>query len=230
MAKYTPGPTVASVSGSIGGTVYSRNRYGQYMRFRAKPVVSTTDYANVAKANFAAAAEGWPSLTAAQRAAWETWAQTNPVPNSLGIPQVLAGNAAYVQLNARLIRAGDTVISVPPLAEAPAALLTLVADGDIGAGDVDLTFTATPLAATERLWVWAAVVDNPSRNYVRNLLKLIAITAAAQASPYDYETAIVTRFGTLQVGQKIVIEAQVQSTASGLLSTRRQSSVIVTTT
>ena len=40
--KFTPGPTVASLSGSVGGQTYSRNRGGAYIRNRAIPITSTT--------------------------------------------------------------------------------------------------------------------------------------------------------------------------------------------
>jgi hypothetical protein len=35
MAKVLLGPTIAEARGQIGGTVYSRNRYGAYIRHRA---------------------------------------------------------------------------------------------------------------------------------------------------------------------------------------------------
>lgn len=230
MAKIVYGGPVANASGSTGGVVYSRNRYGTYMRRRATPVTSTTIYAEGAKARFAAASSAWRTLTTAQRAAWVTWAQTNPVVDSLGQQQVLTGQAAYVGINGRILLDGGAQVGVPPIAATPNALTTVSLTADIGAGDVAVTFAPTPLGAGEKLWVQAAVVDSSGIVYVRNLLKLVQVSALAQVSPLDVEAAVVVRFGTLLLGQKIVVECSVFAPATGLLSQPARAEAIVTST
>jgi post-segregation antitoxin (ccd killing protein) len=230
MAKFTPGPTIGAASGSVGGTVYSRNRYGAYLRNRAVPVTSTTQEALNAKGRLAAQSEAWRALNDEQRAAWNTYTQTNPVTGPLGMSQVLTGHAAYVGINARLARAGDTLLSLPPVSTAPTALATLSATYDVGAGTTVLTFTATPLAAGVRLWVKYAVVDSTGINYVENLFKLCTVTSAAQATGYDYESDVEARFGTLSVGQKLVIRAHTFDGATGLLSAPLQTSGVIVST
>lgn len=230
MAKFTPGPTVGAVSGSIGGTTYSRNRYGAYMRTRAKPVVSTTSEAMNAKGRLGAASEGWRALTDAQRLSWVTYAQTNPAIGSLGNQQILTGHAALVQLNTRLARAADSALSDPPVSSAPTALATLSATYDIGVGTSQINFTATPLGADDRLWVNYAVVDSVGINYIENLLKLCTVTAKAQATAYDYQSDVEARFGTLIVGQKLFIRAQVFDSVTGLLSAPLQTSGVIVST
>ena len=221
MAKFTPGPTVAAVSGSIGGTTYSRNRFGAYMRFRAIPVASGSQAALEAKNRLAVQSIAWQSQSVADRLAWQSWAQSHPVTDTLGNSQVLTGHQAFVALNCRIDKAGDTVIAVPPTAAPPDPLLTLSATWDIGAGDFAITFTATPLAATERLWIQAAVVSSPGVNYVTNLLKLVSVSALAQATGLDLESAIESRFGTLQVGDVVHLRIQVYESTTGLLSGAR---------
>jgi len=230
MAKFTPGPTVAAVSGSIGGTVFSRNRYGAYMRFRAKPVVSTTTYVQAAKARLAAATQAYQGLTAAQKSAWASWAQANPVQGSLGFPQVLTGHAAYVGLHCRALLAVETPLDEPPVTTGPEALTTLTMTGDIGAGAFGVVYTPTPLAATEELWIRACVVSSTGINYIENLLKHIQESAAAQASPFDFQTALVARIGTLQVGQVCHAQASVFDAATMLLSPPMRTSVVLTST
>ena len=230
MAKFLPGPTVAEVRGSIGGTVYSRNRYGAYMRNRAKPVVSTTEFATSAKARMSAATQAWSGLTDTQRASWNNFAASNPVPGSLGIPVVLTGHAAFVGSYCRAVFASLTPLDVAPIVHAPEPLTTLSLTGDVGAGDVTAVFTATPLGATDRLWLQVCVTQSVGINYVQNLLKLCVPAAAATASPYVFDTELTARIGLPSVGEKLTVLASVFNNASMLLSAPLRASVVITTT
>jgi len=230
MAKITPGPMVGQISGSIGSTVFSHNRYGAYTRTRTIPTNPNTEYQQAIRAILAACSSAWKALTDPEKAAWNAWAQTNPIIDRLGAQQVLAGNVAYIQLNSRIMQAGATVISDPPVTDAPQPLLTLALSADIGAGTFDVTYTATPLGAGVMLWTQAALTASDSITYVKNRLKLIDISAAEQASPLDIETETAARFGTIQVGQLLTVQCSVFDSTTGLLSTPLRDSAVVVET
>ncbi len=230
MAIITPGPTVASISGSIGGTTYSRNRGGAYIRNRSIPVTSTTSAALAAKTRFGHAAQTWQTLSAADRDAWQFWADANPGINALGNQFRLTGSQAYVGFHVRAEVAGQTPITVPPIVSAPAALETLALTADIGLGDVEIAYTATPTGANDFLWIEAAIVNSAGINFVENLMRFIAVSGAAEASPFSIETAVVARLGTLTVGQFLHVQVAVFNDTSMRLSGFLKSSVIVTTT
>jgi len=130
----------------------------------------------------------------------------------------LTGQAAFVQLNTRLTQAGDAALTAPPITSAPVALVTLTGTWDIGAGTFELAFTATPLAANEKMWVRAAVVNSAGISYVKNLLRVVVISAAAQATGLDTQTDIEAVFGTLVIDQRVHIWAAVFDDETGLLS------------
>jgi len=222
MAIITPGPTVAAVSGSIGGTVFSRNRGGAYIRNRAVPTSSSSLAAVAAKGRLAAASQAWQALTEDQRLAWAAYSSQTPATNALGAKITLSGHQMYVRIHSRLDLSGTPPITDPPVAEPSAALLTLSLSLNIGAGDFTATFTATPLGATEHLWLKAAVIQSPGIKYINNLLKLLEVPAAATSSPYDFQEDLTDRFGTLQVGLNVAVEAYVFDNATGLLSARRR--------
>lgn len=229
MAKFTPGPAVAAVSGSIGGTVFSRNKGGAYMRFRAVPTTSSTDFALNAKARLSTASQAWQTLTVGQRGSWKQWALQNPITDVLGFPRALTGHQAYVSINARRAAVGDVPLAEPPIVPAPTGLLTIVQDADIGSGDTDLTFTATPLGATEAIYLEAAVTNSPGITNVNNLMRFTGITAAAATSPVDVQSLIETRLGTLIVGQTLFVRASVYDDATGLVSLPLVDNVVVST-
>jgi hypothetical protein len=218
MAIFTPGPVVGQISGRIGGSVYSRNRGGPYIRNGAIPTLSSSIYAENAKQRLAIYSALWASLTSAQQLAWTNWAKQNPVTNRLGHKITLSGHMALVQLNVNIDNAGGTPILVPPVVAPPDGLLTLSASYDIGAGDFNISYTTTPLGASEVLFIWAAVVDNPGVSFVNNLYKLIQVTAAAAASPQVTEVNMALRFGTLIVGQRVFYRVQTVDQDTGLVS------------
>jgi hypothetical protein len=230
MAKFTPGPMVSAISGSQGGTTFSRNPYGAYTRTRAIPTVSTTQAATNAKARFTTASQAWNGLTAAQRLSWEGWAAQNPVVDALGQQQQLKGNAAYIRINALLDYAGESPLSAPPITDPPTALTDLSQTLDIGAGTFLITFAATPLAADDVLVSRVAVVDSGGITYVQNYMRLVDFSAKAQATGLDIQTEIEAVFGTLVVGQFVHLECFVLDTATGLRSRPRKTSGVVVST
>lgn len=230
MAKIKLGPMAGQISGSIGATTFSHNRGGTYARRRAIPVTSTTVSALAAKARLTNASQSWGSLTSAQRLAWSVWAQMNPVTDTLGDKITLTGHAAYVMLTTRLLQAGLTAVTTPPVVTAPASLLTLTATFDVGAGDFAMAFTATPIGATNSLWVRGAVTDSASQVYINNRLRVVKVSSANQATGLDVSTELAAQFGALTAGRLVTLEASILDRNNGLLSAPlRVSGVVVST-
>lgn len=230
MALIVPGSLAGQISGRIGSVVYSHNRGGPYVRNGTIPTTVTSEAAINAKGRLAAQSQAWDDLTAAQRISWGQYALSNPVTNRVGHQVTLSGNAAFVGINTRLALAGVATLSVPPIADPPTALTSITPAYDIGAGDFDVVFAATPLAADEYLWIQATVLNNIAVTYYENLLRHLAVSAAAQASPFDTQVAMEARFGTLIVGQKVVYRISVFSDTTGLLSAPVQTEGIIVTT
>lgn len=213
------GAVVGEASGSLGTTVFSHNRYGSYARLRAVPTKATSLYATLAKGILTSASKQWGQLTSAQRKAWQTWAQSNPIVDRLGDKRILSGQAAVTRLNSNTLNTSGNFITDPPASAAPGPIESITATYDIGAGTFALAFTPTPLAATEYLYVWCAVTNSPGVTYVENLYKLVFVGAAATASPVaSIQAAIEARFGTLQEGQQVFYKLQVVDGATGLVS------------
>lgn len=218
MAKIMYGSLAGAISGALGNDVFAHNRSGAYIRRRVIPTKVVNDYTTEVRNNLTACSRAWGLLTPEKQAAWNTWAQSHPITDRLGQKQTLFGAAAYTQLNARILRATDAVITVPPTAANPLPLLTLSAAATFAAQDCVLTFTPVALAATERLWVQAAVLVAPGANYFQNLLKLVLVDILTSVTGVDVGPAIIARFGSLAIGQRIVLLCSVYESTSGLLS------------
>lgn len=229
MAKFSPGPLAGAVSGSQGGITFSHNKSGPYFRSRAIPTNPATSFQLNARARLSAFSQAWQARTDAQRQAWIEWARQNPITNALGHAILMSGQQAYIKLNTRIALAGGTAITVPPITAAPVAFTSIVQDGDIGLGDVDLTFAAA-LASGNMIWLQGAIVNSAGKRYVENLYRFIAVSAVDQASPWDNESALAARLGTLTVGQTLHVKAGQFDPATGLLSPPLIDSVVISTT
>lgn len=218
MAKVKLGGMIGSVSGSVGGQTYSRNRYGTYVRIRAVPTLVQNEYTTGVREAFADASRAWFALESKQQDAWAEWSKMNPVVDRLGEKVILAGNAAYIRINAFLIQAGLSQRDEPPVGENPAALTGLTLNADIGDGNVEAVFTPTPLAADTHVVIEGALRQTIGQQYLRNAWKLLKISNAAATSPVNLETEFIARFGSLQVGQILHIRARVLTGSLGLLS------------
>jgi len=182
------------------------------------PTKVVNQYTLTARARLADASQAWGLLTSAEQAAWNVYAESCPIKDRLGSQQVLTGHGAFVKANCSILVGSGTKVTIPPLVAAPPALLTMVTTFDIGLTTTEIAYTATPLAAGHCLYVQAAVLVRPGQRYFANRLKLVDVTAAAAASPYDYQAAVEERFGALEVGHRVVIMASVLDNVTGLRS------------
>jgi hypothetical protein len=210
---------VGQASGAVGATVFSHNRYGTYIRRRAKPVIATSFYASNQKALFSTVSRLWNNLPADNQNAWKTWAANNPTTDRLGERQILAGNAAFVRCSALLAAFDPENISpTPPVTGAPDPLTSMTLTADLGAGTFGLAFTPTPIIAGTRLLLWAAIVSSAGVQYVKNLYRLIGASDLTKATPWDFEAILATRLGTLLPGDTLFASVQVYDSLTGLTS------------
>lgn len=218
MALFTPGVAVAQVSGRVGGTIFSRNRGGAYLRNGSIPSKVLTTKALLYKGYFSAASQAWAALTAAQQLAWTVWARTQSTTNRLGRSITLTGQAQFIGLSSRLLSGGDAIVVTPPVTASPLPIVPTAFTVDSGTGDTELTFADGPLDAGYKLWIKAAKVNSASINNVENLLTTVLISSAAQASPCDLESELIDAFGALQTGAYYILQVRVMDSASGLVS------------
>lgn len=115
MALVRLGAMVADVRGSIGGTVFSRNRGGAYVRNRTTPLNPQSVRQVEVRSTLADLAQRWATqLTQAQRDAWDLYAENVLLPNSLGDPRKVSGLNMYVRSNSLLADTESTMVDDGP--------------------------------------------------------------------------------------------------------------------
>ena len=187
-------------SGSQAGTTASRNRFGQYFRTRAIPVNPSTPQQLVMRARMSTNAAGWRALTDAQRAGWEALGLMISRTDALGQAYTLNGFMAYCSVNNNKLDAGDAVVADAPAIVTPADLATVTIT--LTAAALSIAYTATPLPASTRLFIFASPQKSAGRQFNGDY-RLIAVTAAAAASPHNLLAAYTARLGVPVVGNKV---------------------------
>ena len=145
-------------------------------------------------------AAAWRALTDAQRAGWATLGLQMLRTDSLGQSYDLNGFLAYCSINNNNLDAGNAAVADAPLIATPPALLT--ATITLTAAALSIAYTTTPLAAGVRLFSFASPQQSAGRKFNGNY-KLVAVSAAAAASPANIYAAYVARMGVPVVGSRI---------------------------
>ena len=162
---------IAAASGSMGGTTFSRNRFGQYTRARAVPVNPSSAQQQVVRNALSQLVTSWTEvLTQAQRDAWDTYGINVPVVDSLGNSRVLSGQNWYIAANVPRIQAVFGLVNDAPTVFDRGTFDPPSVTVDASADEVDVAFDAANAWANETgggMLVYASRPVNASRNFLK---------------------------------------------------------------
>lgn len=219
MAKIKFGALAEDARGKIAGVVYSRNQFGAYIREKVSPVQPSTVRQTEVRETLTALSKRWfDTLTDAQRLAWIAFAKVTPVPDVFGNPNLLTGLNAYIRLNGVLRNAGEAIIDTPPADLAAVGLITAAVAMAAGLATASLTFTATPLAAADFLYISATQGLTAGRFFFKPFYRFIGLSNAGQASPFTAGPIYTTKFGSMIEGSAVGWKIQVLNSTNGALT------------
>jgi len=114
--KFTPGAMVGDLSGSIGSTTASHNKYGSYFRSKVIPVNPNSTRQQAVRTFFATLVSAWnDTLTTAQRNAWNLWATNTTIQGKDGNPINITGQNAYIRFNTARLQIGGSRVDEGPV-------------------------------------------------------------------------------------------------------------------
>lgn len=195
----------APQSGSYQGLTASRNRFGQYFRSRATPVQPRTVAQLNQRARMTTNAAAWRGLTGAQRAGWADLGLSISRTDSLGQTYTMNGFMAFCSVNNNKLDAGDASLTDAPSIVTPVDLLTAAVT--LTAAAFSIAYTATPLAAGVRLFIWVSPQRSAGVSFNGDY-RLLTVTAAAAASPANILAAYTAKFGVPVVGNRIFVNLE----------------------
>ncbi|MGH9747182.1 MAG: hypothetical protein ACRD59_13880 [Candidatus Acidiferrales bacterium] len=206
MAKILLGATIGDARNKAGAIVYSKNRFGAYLRQKVSPVQPRSTAQLNVRSNFTSITKSWQTISATNQAGWTSLASANPVRDKFGNSQILTGAQFYMKVNRILANAGLTQLTAPPAdqaVDAPTSSTLTATSG--GTPVLSLVIAPTPNTA-DAVIVRATPGLSKGRSFVQNALKQVIVKAPPVSSPVNLLTAWQALFGTLQAGQKIYTE------------------------
>jgi len=120
--------------------------------------------------------------------------------DSLGQSYTLTGFQAFCSVNNVLLTMGNAVVSDAPALVTPSALTTSTIT--LTAAAASVAYTPTPLVAGARLFTFMSPQRSAGRSFEGDF-RLIAVSAAAAASPANVFSAYQAKFGTPIVGNRV---------------------------
>lgn len=148
--KFTTGAMVGDLSGSIGSTTASHNKFGPYFRSKVIPVNPNTARQQAVRVVFATLVSAWnDSLTAEQRVAWNVWADNTPVQGKDGNPINITGQNAYIRFNVIRLQIGQARVDDGPIIFNNGTPVTSFQDTETGTpGDLGINLAQDAIATT----------------------------------------------------------------------------------
>lgn len=116
MALVKYGGGIVQMSGSIAGSTHARNRFGNYIRSRTKPVNPKSSRQVAARVAMMFLAEQWREapMTDEFRTAWQTYANSVNWLNRLGESVTLTGFNMFMRYNSMALRVGNPIVTAGP--------------------------------------------------------------------------------------------------------------------
>jgi len=170
MALVKFGGGIIQMSGSIAGNTFARNRYGNYVRARTKPINPISSAQQLVRTAIGTLTARWgQTLTANQRAAWNLYAASVAMKNKLGEVVYLSGFNHYIRSNSLLARLSLTLVDDGPVIfELPEKDNTFAVTGTEDPNNISAAFDNTMDWAVEDgglLCMFQGRPQNPQRDF-----------------------------------------------------------------
>ena len=204
MALVKYGGGITQMSGSMAGNTFARNRYGNYVRARTKPINPNTAKQVLVRAVMAELTTRWAqTLSDAQRVAWNLYGSSVKMKNKLGEDIYLTGYNHYIRSNSWFLRMGRTVVDDgPTVFELPAMDPIMSVACSEATQQVTMTFDDTMDWCSEddsMLVILQSQGQNPQRNFFAGpwtgRSAKIGASGVPVASPMDYASITVLTEG-----------------------------------
>ena len=229
MARIIYSGLVTSIKGSVGGTTFQSNAYGNTVKNKANMIIPNSVSQELRKLIFSKATKGWSSLTSVQRSNWETYAAAFPQFAKNNPSAVLSGFSVFVKWHAAFFLGKGldnpfntgAVLANPPL---DTVALTLVNAASV------LTLGRTWVIGDETFNVnfFLSRPFSPSQNFSGSSPRFIVSLTNVDGSS-AITTAYLAQYGSLPVvGSAINVATQLYVESGGKVLATSVQRIIVT--
>lgn len=234
MALIQLGSIVAEIRGKLGGTVFSRNRSGNYMRNKTSPVNPNTERQVQVRSQFSFLAGYFKdTITATQRDNWNSWANNSPFTNVLGNTYYTTGINSFIKINMMKLLCGLSIIADPPTEFGEASPIILNEAGIVvseAAGTISITAITDLLnfdgsIDDEAVLISVGEPRSPNVNFFKGPYKIATAIVGNSLTPPVFPNEITPPYALIE-GQRLNIKVKHLS-ATGQVSPESVCDVLV---
>ena len=178
---------LATISGSLAGATFARNRGGAYVRNRTVPVNPNSDMQVLARGAMTNSAQYWRTLADAVQESWKQYADNTPTTNRLGETMHISGFSQFVKLNGFLQFLGFSIHPNAPTAYGTAAAITgITATIDSAADTLDITgITGGSTNAGANYGIWISNPLSPGITFYKGPWHYVDTTTGASMATFS---------------------------------------------
>jgi hypothetical protein len=194
MARVTYGGIITSINGSIGGTVFQDNKYGKTVKNSPNMKLPNSPFVFNNQRMMVQAAQGWRSITSAQRSQFDLYSTTYPQYTHHNSTSILSGYGIFLKWWFILARCGYSVVSNPTIAAVVLPSFT----PSLHFSDADLNFTlgASTLEGDISFAIFLSGIYPSSHNFPPSNFRYITVMAL-DSEPSTINSIYLANFGAL---------------------------------
>lgn len=206
--RVVPAPFIEEMAGKLQRVVFTKGRSGLNARTKVKPGNPQTGAQVLVRSYMKTYTEMWRTLSQANIAAWNSFAEGARKSNKFGNKYLMSGKNLFVSYNCENALVGNGVtITTPPTPTVPMT---------IGVSAIDFDSTGTPKAtvtidddvpAASLLQVWVSPMLSAGVSNFKGKPTFIKTfaggTTAGSLSVYSEYT---TKYGSLVSGRKVAVQ------------------------
>ena len=188
MALVKYGGGIMQMSGSLAGNTFARNRSGNYVRSRTKPVNPNSTRQSFIRAGLAFLTSRWSTdLTPVQRTAWNLYASSVSMQNKLGESIYLSGFNHYIRSNIIRKQLALAIIDDGPVIfEIPAADPTFAITASEATQQITSSYDAGMDWATATgayMVIYGGKPQNAQRNFFAGPWRVFGVVSGVDGAP-----------------------------------------------
>lgn len=218
MGKIQFGSFVTDMRGKVGGSIYSKNAFGSYVKNKTIPINPNTPAQQAARAQFATVSQDWANLTRAQKRAWGANAINYQQKDVFGKVYTPSGFGMFMSLNGNLSTVGAEKLVAPPSITPPPDMYDFNMDADISATAINVFETGMAVPA-DTAWVITMTpqVNNSVNTQFVAKSKIAIIPAGTQLANVNLWADYLAKFGLPIANMKAGFEVWPVNTLNGVI-------------
>lgn len=211
--KYTA--LVDNIRGSIQGTTFQRNAYGFTVKGKPNMVNPNTSRQRSRKNQFSQATQNWKNLTDGERAAWDTYAATFPIPTRSNPDSYLNGFNAFARWHG-VAQLGQGATLLPDPSGAQGTVMAEAGALQLSGGDLHYLIDSVTTEGPWRAIVFMSRPLSPTQRYVKSWTRFIVAGTEAALADIDVSASYTNVYGVLPTaGQLIGVRVTFFNTTNG---------------